>query len=167
MEAGWEVNLGPVARLLVCFLCCLLINVACQSVCRLAWALLAEKVGGELRLEGDSGASALASSLEVASSLWGTFTFMARPSHLGPCASLGVLSPYRAGAFTTSPGPKSSVYGEELQVCDFWVTDPLEINISGSTSKCSESSAVIDIRIFLLCGWDSFVTAGRLVYGME
>lgn len=48
---------------------------------------LGEEVGGELRLEEDSGASALASSLEAASSLLVTSTFMARPCHLGPCES--------------------------------------------------------------------------------
>lgn len=63
-----------------------------------------------------------------------------------------ILSPYEGGAFSTSPGPKSSVYVEKLQMRDFWVADPLEINISGSTSKCSETSAVIDIRIFPLRG---------------
>lgn len=50
-----------------------------------------------------------------------------------------VLSPYKGGAFTTSPGSKSSVYGEELQVFDFWVTDPLEINICGSTSSAQRA----------------------------
>lgn len=35
MEAGWEVNLRPVARLLDCSWSCL-ISVACQPVCRSA-----------------------------------------------------------------------------------------------------------------------------------